>query len=379
MGLYKLLNEFLSLSKYKTELIPPKRNLVYEDRITNEKNMPSGEKIASRLFLLKNSIATSKDFKTYEKISSAFKEISGYSFDVVTDAHNLIKVYFKEAEGEWLHGIDCGLGLSDILVMITFALDSDCTLMLIEEPENHLHPEMQKKFLYFIKTIKSKQFILSTHSNVFLDPSIVDKIFYIYFSTNTMVSDETSRSEILYNLGYSVADNLVADLVVLTEGPTDIPVLNTIFDWMGLRDKYNIRLWPLGGGIMSQLDLSIFKERNNVFALIDSDPGSSVVRTRFERNCEEHGIKCHRLKRYALENYFTISAIRNAIPDIPEIITEILPDKSINEQIGRKEQNIKIKNHKIIKFMSIKDIENTDFFAFFMEIKNFLISHKDQN
>ena len=31
------------------------------------------------------------------------------------------------------------------LIMITFIIDSDCTLMLIEEPEIHLHPEIQKK------------------------------------------------------------------------------------------------------------------------------------------------------------------------------------------------------------------------------------------
>ena len=265
------------------------------------------------------------------------------------------------------------------LIMITFIIDSDCTLMLIEEPEIHLHPEIQKKFLYFIKTIKSKQFILSTHSNIFLDPSIVDKIFYVYFTNNTMISDETSKSEILYNIGYSVADNLVADLVVLTEGPTDIPVLNAILDWMGLKEKYNVRFWPLGGDIMAQLDLSIFTERNNVFALIDSDPGSSVVRTRFERNCREHGILCHRLERYSLENYFTIDAIRSAVPNIPEKITEILPDKNINEQIGCEDLNIKSKNSKIIKFMSLDDIENTDLFLFFNEIKDFLDSVKAGN
>lgn len=370
----KLLNNFLNISKYKTILIPPKRNLVYEDQIhLAEESSPNGDKIANRLFFLKNQIPTSIEFKTYEKICLAFEQITGYFLNVVADAKNTIRIYFKMDGGEWLLGNDCGLGLSDILVMITFAIDSDCTLMLIEEPENHLHPEMQKKFLNFIKTINVKQFILSTHSNVFLDPTVVDKIFYIFFNNNnTVASDETSKSEILYNLGYSVADNLVADLVVLTEGPTDIPVLNTIFDWMGLRDKYNIRLWPLGGDIMSQLDLSIFTERNNVFALIDSDPGSSVIRTRFERICGEYGIKCHRLERYSLENYFTISAVRNVIPDIPETITEILPDKSINEQIGRKDQSIKSKNHKIIKFMSMVDIENTDLYSFCMEIKKFL-------
>jgi AAA15 family ATPase/GTPase len=56
----KLLNEFLGLSKYKTILIPPKRNLAYEDQINlAEKSLPNGERIANRLFFLKNQIPTS--------------------------------------------------------------------------------------------------------------------------------------------------------------------------------------------------------------------------------------------------------------------------------------------------------------------------------
>ncbi|MCX6668847.1 MAG: AAA family ATPase [Methanothrix sp.] len=338
----KILDTYFALSKYKTILI------------------------------LKNQIPSSTDFKTFEKIYSAFKQITGYSFNIISNNKNQIILYFKSDEGEWLRGDACGLGLSDILVMVTFAIDSDCAIIFIEEPENHLHPEIQKKILGFIKSVKSKQFLLSTHSNIILNPYIVDKIFYVYFNKTVIVSDETSKSEILYNLGYSVADNLVADAVILTEGPSDIPVLNTIFDWMGLGDKYNIRFWPLGGDIMAYLDLSIFAEKNNVFALIDSDPGSNVTRTRFERNCRDLGITCHRLERYSLENYFTLEAIRKVITDIPETTIELQYDKNIDDQLGFENSSIKPKNHKIIQNMSIKDIENTDLYSFCKEIESFL-------
>lgn len=374
-NLKKLLDTFFGnpLSKYKTMLIPPKRDLTYEDKITLEvTSSPNGNKIANRLFFLKNQIPSSADYKIYQKICSAFEQITGYSFNIITDNKNRIILYFKGKEEEWIKGDACGLGLSDVLVMVTFAIDSDCTFMFIEEPESHLHPEMQKKFLSFIKNIKSKQFLLSTHSNIFLDPYNVDKIFYTHFDRNVIISDETSKSEMLYNLGYSVADNLVADLVILTEGPTDIPVLNTILNWMGLTDKYNIRLWPLGGDIMAHLDLSIFAERINVFALIDSDPGSGVIRTRFEQKCKDYGIKCHRLERYSLENYFTLEAIRKVFTNIPETITEICHNKNVDEQLGSKDNSIKSKNHKIIQFMSIKDIENTDLHIFCKEIGTFL-------
>jgi|GEM_PF-4697921 len=114
-----LLNTFLGISKYKTILIPPKRNLIYEDKINlSENSLPSGEKIANRLFYLKNQIPSSEGYKTYAQISSAFKEISEYSFNIFPDQNNVIKIYFKKNDGEWLYGMDCGLGLSDILMRI---------------------------------------------------------------------------------------------------------------------------------------------------------------------------------------------------------------------------------------------------------------------
>jgi predicted ATP-dependent endonuclease of OLD family len=82
--------------------------------------------------------------------------------------------------------------------MVTRSIISNASVIFIEEPENHLHPEIQKRFLSFIKSIKSKQFILSTHSSVFLDPFLVDKIFYVYYNGEVKVTDETSKSEMLY-------------------------------------------------------------------------------------------------------------------------------------------------------------------------------------
>ncbi|MCX6681016.1 MAG: AAA family ATPase [Methanothrix sp.] len=185
----KVLDKYFDISKYKPILIPAKRILNYEDIIDLQSiNTPNGHKIINRLFLLKNQIENSIEFKKYNKIYSAFEVITGYSFNIKAENKNNIKIYFKKDPYEWLEGDACGLGLSDILILVTFSIDSDCSMIFIEEPENHLHPEMQKKFLNFIRGIKSKQFILSTHSNIFLNPNIVDKIFYVSFLNNVRAS-----------------------------------------------------------------------------------------------------------------------------------------------------------------------------------------------
>ena len=172
------------INKYKTELIPPKRNLNYTENIDSSNNpVANGPFVVNKLFSRKNQLPSSKDRNSYDKIYNYFKEITGHHFDITVQPNNQINILFSRGK-EWLDGASCGLGLTDVLIMVFYAIDSEAAMLFIEEPENHLHPEMQKKFLRFLKGVKGKQFMLSTHSNVLLDPYIVDKIFYVFYDGN---------------------------------------------------------------------------------------------------------------------------------------------------------------------------------------------------
>ena len=61
---------------------------------------------------------------------------------------------------------------------------------------------------------------------------------------------------------------------------------------------------------MAQVNLSVILEKRAAVALADRDPGSAKIRSKFKSNCDKLGIKVHILKRYALENYFTVDALR---------------------------------------------------------------------
>ena len=356
-------------------LIPPKRRFIFKTNISlNQEIAPEGQGLLNRLFYLKNQDLESVSYKTYLKIYEIFENITNSKFNVVPNTENQIELFYKD-EADWINAAACGLGLTEVLIIVTALNVSDNKVVLIEEPENHLHADFQKRLLFYLTTIKSKQFFISTHSSVFLNTDIIDKIFYCQNNGEISITDQTSKSEIINSLGYSITENLVADIIILLEGPTDIPVVKEMLKWVDIGSHHNIKYWPLGGDIMSSLDLSVFAERNNIFALIDSDPGSRTQRTRFKKNCKANQIYCRKLKRYSIENYFNLEVLREIFPEqIPAKVKELSPLESVDKQIGfkKKEKTIKAKNYQIVKEMGIEDIKGTDLEDFLLDIKEYL-------
>jgi len=361
----EMLNKFFekSRSNFVPILIPPKRYLSDQVKINLEEELtPTGEGIVNKLFYLKNQDLESTDYDIYMRIYETFTLITNSKFNIVPNRNNEINLLFK-TDDNWIPAKDCGLGLSDVLIIVSLLEILKNTVILIEEPENHLHAEYQRRLLKYFSSLKECQIFITTHSAVFLNPEIVDKILYCSNEGEIKLSDHTSKSEIISSLGYSVTENLTADLIILLEGPSDIPVIKEMLRWKGIDDLFSIKYWPLGGDIMASLDLSIFSESKCVYALVDSDPGSSVTRTRFIKNCRDLEIKCRKLERYSIENYFPIGSIRKAFPkQIPASIKEIKPDESVDKQIGFKDKNktIKIRNDAIVKSMVKEDIAGTD-------------------
>jgi hypothetical protein len=365
-----ILKKFFStiVEHYKPFLIPPKRSVSFEKSIaTNEDILSNGEGIVNRLFFLKNQDVKSIDYQTYMSIYKEFEFITGRNFNIFPRKDNHIELMFNNNNDEWISAKDCGIGLSDVLIILGLVYLTNCNTYLIEEPENHLHAEYQKRLLDFFSRQNSKQFLLATHSNIFLDPNSVDKIIYTEFRDNVTVSDVTSRSVIISSLGYSISDNLSSDVIILTEGVTDFPIIQEILRWKKLDLNYNIKFWPLGGDMMSSLDLEVLAQDHLLIAIIDSDFQSKASREEFISHCKDLNIDCHQLQRYAIENYLSVDAIRAVFgQQVQPDLVKIDPKKSIKQQLGF---NIKSKNHLIIKKMSITDFENTDLLQFCTNIE----------
>ena len=360
----------------KTILIPAKRRLEENKNVHSKDTLnEEGKGILNYFFYAKNQPEDTEDNSIFTEINKAFYDISsGYEFDIFFEENenvdDFIQLKFKYKEKNWIDAGDCGLGLQDLLIILYFSISPDYEVILIEEPENHMHPDMQRKLLIYLKNhATDKQFFLTTHSNIFLNNSLVDKIIYTYFEDSVKVDDATSKVSILNDLGYTVTDNLVSDLIILVEGPKDRPIIEEFMLKMGILKKYDIKIWPLGGDIMNQVDLSVFAEKYKIIALIDKDIQSRKIRDRFIENCNKYSIPVHKLKRYAIENYFTIDALRNVYgSEINEEISKIKTNVKLEAQLGF---NVKKKNREIVKQMSLDDIKSTDFYEWLEKIPGY--------
>jgi hypothetical protein len=350
-------------------LVPPKRALQIGCSMDPGAGIqPDGQGILNILFLAKNQLANTDARKVYEQISRAFTFITdGYAFDIFLNQDKELSLSFSQRDRAWISAADCGLGLQDLLVLLFFANAPPYDLVAIEEPESHLHPDMQRRLLTHLRRTTDRQFFITTHSNVFLNSALIDRVFYTSFDQSIVVDDATSRAAILNDLGYEVTDNLTSDLIILVEGPSDVPVIQEFLAKLGLDATYVVKIWPLGGDIMDQLDVSVFAERYQIVAILDRDPGSDRIRRRFVANCEALGIPVHRLERYSLENYFTLRALRTVFGgQIPEGLETLETHESLEKQIR---MNVKKSNRKIAEAMTLEDILGTDLMSFFDHVR----------
>jgi len=136
-----------------------------------------------------------------------------------------------------------GSGVDQMLALATqIVRHGSNRVVLIEEPEAHFYPDLQRKLAGFLSKNRhmfKHQYLIATHSNVFIDEflDMEGSIFYVYIDRDSETGQKYSQvvpldtgnlSALFRDLGVKPSDLLLANGVLVVEGPTDKDVYS---DW----------------------------------------------------------------------------------------------------------------------------------------------------
>lgn len=272
----QLLHEVLSF--FMDHEIKSDPNLNDDDKKTQieAKENETGEKAGDLIEILKLRLLAGKDkMLEYAKdtgasFNGAEPDFSGEFSDY--DLFNALRLIVKYQTGFDIPIQNNGLGYNNLifisLLLAKMQADTDgqylgssakqFPVLLIEEPEAHLHPSMQYKFLKFLKENhekyhRARQIFVTTHSTQITSALQLDDMICLHSVTPGMVSvcypgrvfandadADTSKKYVQRFLDATKSDMLFASKVIMVEGLAEELLLPIMANYIGqsLEDKH---------------------------------------------------------------------------------------------------------------------------------------------
>jgi len=184
----------------------------------------------------------------------------GYDWDIrlIDKNRNTYEIKLKK-EGKEFPINNASSGEREIINFLfgIFAFNIRNGLIVIDEPELHLHPKWQKVLLELfieLSELTGNQFIISTHSPVFINERTYNHVFRIYrdnqnISRKATIEDKPDLKvkDLLHLINSTNNEKIYfADAVILVEGITDRIVFQRILDNV-LEENKNIEIIEVKG------------------------------------------------------------------------------------------------------------------------------------
>lgn len=240
------------------------------------------------------------------------------------------RLYITLPTGEELPFTDLSSGEQEVFFVLSFFLRNDIqnSIILVDEPELHLHPELARQMIKIMLSIKpGNQIWLATHNAELVDEAGRDRTYFVTRHSATepatvrRASDEEGHVELLRTMfGYSGYVGLARKLVFLEgdEASADRRVFTSLFPDVAEQ----IRFIPLASaenvqrvhrGVMALLGESL--GHSEFFLIRDRDYLPQSMSSKYE--VDESG-RIFLLKRHEIENYLLDA------DTISEVVEELL-------------------------------------------------------
>ncbi|UCE58939.1 MAG: AAA family ATPase [Phycisphaerales bacterium] len=251
--------------------------------------------------------------------------------------------------GRYLPIESFGDGIRHLLLMAFEFARVSGHVFVVEEPETHLHPELQRHLMAIIKKDEDNQFIMTTHSPVLLDAGRAEAVYRVEYngdeSTVSRCNTTGDLYDVLDDLDVRASDLLQANMVIWVEGPTDRMFLKKCFELLrsDLVEKIDYQIVCYGGKLRSHVAFDEGNALVNLLALsrhvamvCDSDKRTEQddideTKKRLEEECKNANGYYWITAGREIENYFPDSVLTSAF-------RELLSDDEFKVELGQYEK-----------------------------------------
>ena len=209
---------------------------------------------------------------------------------IIAKDHNNLSLEFKFNNISH-NSIGAGDGFINIFNIIDSLYDSkDNNLIIIDEPEVSLHPDLQRKlYELLVEYSKKRQIILCTHSPYFIDWNVIlnnselirvkkqgdeSKIYQLTQDTKEKIRNLMLNSFNPHILGISANEIFfLNDNVILTEGQDDVICYKNIFKQKGFSINASFFGFGVGGADNTENIVNLLKNLgyDRVYCIFDND------------------------------------------------------------------------------------------------------------
>ncbi len=211
-----------------------------------------------------------------------------------------------------------GSGFLQWLSVYALALSEEIDIILLDEPDAHLHPSLQSELigrLNFIAQEKNKQILFATHSSEIIKETPVESILRIHGGDAKYLNDETQKVKLLSGIGTIYSPKIHAlqnkKNMLIVESEFDERMLKIWMKRFGKNWPENLLTWywPSGQKERTHLYKELKKEIPELQAISirdrDDEPLNTVDTTLLDKMHPEpvSGLKKMKWRRRYIENY----------------------------------------------------------------------------